>query len=97
MEGEMQYKFVNAAHEKAYHDAKALLTSEDERQAREGARLMTEWEHYPNDLRREKIAWLNRHWHECRAPYIKLLGDILALASPIIIMPALEQKGTEEP
>lgn len=84
----MNYKFVNEQHEQQYHDARALLKSEDERQESEANRLMTEWQRLPHEERAEKMMWLRRHFHECRAPYVKLLGEILALASPIITIPA---------
>lgn len=84
----MNYKFVNEQHEKTYHDAKALLASEDARQKHEAERMASQWASYPENVRRERAAWLTRHFHECRQPYIKLLTDILALATPIIVLPA---------
>lgn len=86
----MDWKFVNAQHEQQYHDAIKLLASEDERQAGEAAKLSQEWERLPEDERMKRVAWLRNHFHECRRPYIKLLTDILALASPVMIFPAGE-------
>jgi hypothetical protein len=86
----MDWKFVNEQHERQYHDALRLLASEDERQASEAAKLGREWERLPEDKRMERIAWLRNHFHECRKPYIKLLTDILALATPVMILSADE-------
>lgn len=86
----MDWKFVNEQHKQQYHDALKLLASEDERQAGEAAKLGKEWERLPEDERMKRVYWLRDHFHKCRQPYIKLLTDILALATPVMIFPASE-------
>ena len=82
----MQWKFVNEQHEKQYHEAMRLLASEDERQASEAAKLGKEWERLPDEVRAERISWLRNHFHACRQPYIKLVTDILSIATPVFIV-----------
>ncbi len=88
MKANMQYTFVNDAHEKAYHAAMRLLASEDARQKQEHDRLPVEWDRLPENLRRERYVWLQQHFHACREPYVKLLTDIVSLARPIIFIPS---------
>lgn len=80
------YIFPNPRLEELYREAVALLASEDERQKMEAERLSAEWARYPDEMRREKIAWLERHFRACRAPYLKVLTEIVACASPVMIL-----------
>jgi acyl-CoA reductase-like NAD-dependent aldehyde dehydrogenase len=86
MDGEMKWKFVNEQHEKTYREAVAMLDAEDVRQGYEARKLFKEWERLPEQERMEKMAWLQRHFIACREPYIKLVADILALATPVMIV-----------
>lgn len=83
----VEYRFINDQHEHAYRQAMLLLVAEDSRQASEAARLSKEWMRFPDDARREKFDLLRRHFIECRQPYIKLVADLLALASPVMRLP----------
>lgn len=82
------WNFLNPEHERLYRRARVLLDSEHERQRSEAERLSAEWSRYPEELRREKQAWLAHHFAERRRPYEKLVTDILSLcASPIMVLP----------
>lgn len=83
-----QLIFVNAAHEKAYADCKALIASERARQSREAARLFPEWERLPPELRAEKMAWLENHFAESLKPYERVMADLLSLCTYSMVVPA---------
>jgi hypothetical protein len=71
--------FVSAEHERMYHEARVLLDNECTRQKSEWDHLTTEFSFYPEQLQKERRAWLLNHFAECRKPYVKLLVDIVSL------------------
>ena len=80
------YKFVSREHADTYTDAKKLLENEIERQKQEAERLNREWDRFSDDDKTEYRATLVRHFAACREPYVKLLCDVLAIASPVILV-----------
>jgi hypothetical protein len=86
------YKFLDAHHEAVYVEAKALLDAEDARQGHEARRLLLEWEGLPEREYARRFAEHRRYMLACREPYVKILVDILSLASPVMLVPiAYEQ------
>lgn len=80
------HRFVNPEHRDTYRRAKRLLDDEIERERRDAERLDSEWKHLPDDVRTEHQMVLTRHFAACREPYVKLLCDVLAIASPVILI-----------
>ena len=84
---QLNRKFVNADHMRAYRDAASLLDQEVERQRADADRLMAEWKRLPDEERAERISWLERHFHACRQPYVNLLVKLLDLTTPVYLVP----------
>lgn len=87
MAADVQWKFVNEAHETLYREARAMLDEEIAREQREAERLYADWQYLPERERSAKVAWLQTHFRECRRPYEKMLTDILALCPMVHIVP----------
>lgn len=84
--GEMRFPSERVA--RLYADAQRMLDEEVERQKAEAAKLGGQWARLPLGVRRQRAAALGRHFAACREPYVKLAADLLALATPVFIIPA---------
>jgi hypothetical protein len=90
----MELRFISSEHEQLYHRAKTLLDNECARQKLEWDRMSLEFAYYPDQLQKEKRAWLLNHFTECRKPYEKLLTDIITLCPITFIVKVDDLNGT---